>query len=82
VYPTRTKQTLKAPIGLEGVRRLRAQAGEGTVLVAVGGITLSTAPAVLEAGASVVAVSEALFHQPDPAVEFRKWVARLSLTTV
>jgi len=77
VYPTRTKQTSKPPIGLEGVRWLRAQAGPGPVLVAVAGITLATAAAVLLAGADVVAVSEAIFHQPDPAAEFRRWVAEL-----
>jgi thiamine-phosphate pyrophosphorylase len=81
VFHTRTKETSKAPIGVEGVRRLRAQAEEGPVLVAVGGMTLSTAQAALKAGASLVAVSEALFHQPDPAAEFRKWTAILSLTS-
>ena len=77
VFPTRTKQTSKPRIGVEGVRRLRAEAGPGPVLVAVAGITLATAPAVLAAGASVVAVSEALFRQPDPAAEFRRWIAEL-----
>jgi thiamine-phosphate pyrophosphorylase len=77
VYPTRTKQTSKPPIGLEGVRRLRSQAGPGPVLVAVGGITLVTAAAALAAGATVVAVAEAVFRQPDPAAEFRRWVAEL-----
>ena len=56
VYPTRTKQTSKPPIGVEGVRRLRAQAGPGPVLVAVAG---------------------AIFRQPDPATEFRRWLAEL-----
>jgi thiamine-phosphate pyrophosphorylase len=77
VFPTRTKQTAKAAIGVEGVRRLRVQAGAGPVLVAAAGITLATAASVLAAGASVVAVSEALFRQPDPAAEFRKWMAEL-----
>jgi thiamine-phosphate pyrophosphorylase len=77
VFPTRTKQTSKTPIGLDGVRNLREQAGPGLVLVGVAGITLANAAAVLAAGASVVAVSEALFRQPDPAAEFRKWVAEL-----
>ena len=40
VYPTVTKQTSKAPIGVEGVRKLREQAGADAVLVAVGGVTL------------------------------------------
>lgn len=77
VFPTRTKETSKAAIGVEGVRRLRAEAGTGAVLVAVGGITLETAGAVLAAGADGVAVSEALFRQPDPAAEFCRWAAEL-----
>jgi thiamine-phosphate pyrophosphorylase len=77
VFATRTKQTSRPPIGVEGVRRLRAEAGPGPVLVAVAGITLDTAADVLTAGASVVAVSEALFRHPDPAAEFRRWMAAL-----
>jgi thiamine-phosphate pyrophosphorylase len=77
VFATTTKQTTKAPIGAEGVRRLREEAGPHAVLVAVGGITLETAPAVLAAGASVVAVAAAIFRSADPAVEFRRWRAAL-----
>ncbi|MGA3263694.1 MAG: thiamine phosphate synthase [Terracidiphilus sp.] len=78
VFPTRTKQTSTPPIGIEGVRRLRKEAGAGPVLVAVGGITLATAAEALAAGASVVAAAGALFCQPGPAAEFRKWLAELS----
>ena len=77
VFPTRTKQTSTPPIGIEGVRRLRDQAGAGPALVAVGGITLATAAGVLAAGATVVGIAGALFRQPDPAAEFRRWVAEL-----
>jgi thiamine-phosphate pyrophosphorylase len=77
VFPTRTKQTSTPPIGMDGVRRLRAEAGPGPVLVAIGGITLATAAEAFAAGASVVAIAGALFRQPDPAVEFRKWMAEL-----
>jgi len=73
VFPTMTKQTSKPPIGMEGVRRLRAEAGQGPVLVAAAGITLATAQAVLDAGASVIAVSAAIFRTADPAAEFRRW---------
>ena len=73
VFPTTTKQTSKPPIGMEGVRRLRAEAGQGPVLVAAAGITLATAQAVLDAGASVIAVSAAIFRTADPAAEFRRW---------
>jgi len=74
VYPTTTKQTSKPPIGPEGVRRLRAEAGPDKVLVAAAGITLATAPSVLAAGASAVAVSAAIFRTVDPAAEFRRWL--------
>ena len=77
VFPTTTKQTTKAPIGAEGVRRLRQQAGPNAVLVAVGGVTLETAPEILAAGASVVGVSAAIFRAADPAGEFRRWVVAL-----
>jgi thiamine-phosphate pyrophosphorylase len=77
VFPTRTKQTATPPIGMAGVRRLREQAGPGPVLVAVGGITLATAAEALTAGATTVAIAGALFRQPDPAAEFRKWLAEL-----
>ena len=77
VYRTTTKQTDKAPIGPEGVRRLRQQAGPDRVLTAAAGITLETAPLVLAAGATAVAVSAAIFRAPDPAAEFRRWHAAL-----
>ena len=77
VFPTRTKQTSKAPIGMDGVRRLREEAGVGPVLVAVGGITLATAAEALAAGASMVAVAGGIFRQADPASEFRRWIMEL-----
>lgn len=77
VFPTTTKQTTAKPIGLAGVRRFREIAGRNTMLVAAAGITLRTAPEVLEAGANVVAVAAAIFRTGDPAAEFRRWVGEL-----
>lgn len=77
VFPTTTKETNKRPIGVEGVRRLRGQAGADVVLVAAAGITLETAKAVLEAGANTVAVAAAIFRAPDPAKEYRRWIEAL-----
>jgi thiamine-phosphate pyrophosphorylase len=77
VFPTTTKQTTKAPIGVAGVSRLREQAGPNVVLVAVGGVTLETAPEVLAAGASVIGVSAAIFRAKDPAGEFGRWLHAL-----
>jgi len=73
VFATTTKQTTKAPIGIEGVRRLRSQAGPEAILVAAAGITLEMAPGVLAAGANTVAVSAAIFGAADPVAEFRRW---------
>jgi len=77
VFPTVTKQTSTPPIGFDGIRRLRAEAGPDAILVAVGGLTLERAAGAFEAGASIVAVAGAIFRQPDPAAEFRKWKAVL-----
>ena len=77
VFATRTKQTSSPLIGMECVRRLRGEAGPGPVLVAIGGITLATAAEALAAGATLVAIAGALFRQPDPAAEFRRWMTEL-----
>ena len=74
VFTTTTKQTDRAPIGVEGVRKLRAAAGDDVVLTAAAGITLETAPLVLGAGANTVAVAAAIFGAADPAAEFRRWM--------
>lgn len=77
VYRTTTKQTDKAPIGPEGVRRMRELACPERVLTCAAGITLETAPLVLASGASAVAVAAAIFRAADPAAEFRRWKAAL-----
>lgn len=77
VFATRTKQTSSPLIGMDGIRRLRAAAGTGTTLVAVGGITLATAAEALSAGATTVAIAGAIFRQAEPAEEFRMWMAEL-----
>ena len=77
VFETRTKHTEKKPIGIEGVRRLRQQAGPDVVLSAAAGITLETAASVLDAGATMVAVAEAIFRTSHPAREFARWMREL-----
>ncbi|WP_263359603.1 thiamine phosphate synthase [Acidicapsa ligni] len=77
VFTTTTKQTSAPTIGIEGVRRFREFSGSEPVLVAAAGITLDTAPAILEAGADAVAVAAALFRNDDPAKEFLRWMAIL-----
>jgi thiamine-phosphate pyrophosphorylase len=77
VFSTTTKQTSVHPIGIDGVRRFRACSGAEPLLVAAAGITLETAPGILEAGADAVAVAAAIFRAEDPAGEFRRWMAVL-----
>lgn len=66
VFNTASKQNPDPPVGLEGVRRVRATVGP-VPLVAIGGITRENARAVLDAGADSVAVISALLRPGDPA---------------
>lgn len=68
VFGTRTKDTGYEPVGLDLVRAARRLA-PGMPIVAIGGITLATAPAVLEAGATAVAVIGDLLATGDPAAQ-------------
>ena len=65
VFPTRTKETGYEQVGIglvaDAVRRSR-----GLPVVAIGGITLDTAPAVLAAGATSVAIISDLLVGDDP----------------
>lgn len=69
VFPTATKTDLPGPIGLEGVRALRA--ASRLPLVAIGGIHAGNAADVVAAGADGVAVVSAVMAAPDPAAACR-----------
>lgn len=73
VFETGTKRTGYEPVGLEAVRRTRAQIG-ALPLVAIGGITLATAPEVIAAGATSVAVISDLLVGGDPAARVRQYI--------
>ena len=73
VRDTRTKDTGYAAVGLEAVRRAALAAG-GLPVVAIGGITLETAPAVVEAGAASVAVISDLLAGGDPTGRVRTYL--------
>ena len=66
VFATRTKDTGYAAVGLELVTAAVARAN-GRPVVAIGGITLETAPSVWRAGATSVAVIGDLLDGHDPA---------------
>ena len=78
IFSTSTKSSSNANVGLDGVARAAAHAhAAGLPIVAIGGITLSTAPAVVAAGADAVAViADLLAGDPDQRV--RQYLAVLS----
>lgn len=67
VFATTSKSDSNPVIGLAGVRRARALTRKP--LIAIGGITLGNAPAVLEAGADSLAVISAVFSADRPPAE-------------
>jgi thiamine-phosphate pyrophosphorylase len=77
VFGTRTKNTGYDAVGLELVSAAAARA-QGRPIVAIGGITLDTAPDVLAAGAAGVAVISDLVAHRDPAGRVAAYVAALS----
>jgi len=63
-FPSSVKpQAARAPIDLLRAARARVD----VPIVAIGGITLDTAPALIDAGADAVAVVSALFEAADPS---------------
>jgi thiamine-phosphate pyrophosphorylase len=75
VFVTTTKATGYQAVGLDGVRQAAASADRP--LVAIGGITLETAPSVIDAGATSVAVISDLLSTGDPASRVRAYIERL-----
>ena len=77
VFPTTTKATGYDRVGYEAVRHAADRAATaGLPVVAIGGITLDTAPRVIEAGAQSVAIITDLVTA-DPEARVREYVAAL-----
>lgn len=78
VFGTGTKDTGYAAVGVETVRQAAAAARERELpTVAIGGITLENAPAVIEAGAASVAVISDLL-KGDPEARCRAFLGALA----
>jgi len=75
IYATTSKEHPLTPRGLELVRAVRAVVP--CPIVAIGGITAETAPAVRAAGADAVAMIGALVRAADPAAAVRAVLARI-----
>ncbi|MEP7304705.1 MAG: thiamine phosphate synthase [Acidobacteriota bacterium] len=80
VFGTSTKATGYSAVGVARVRyaaeRLQRRTGPRAV-VAIGGITLDNAAAVIDAGATAVAVITDLLATGDPEARVRAYLARL-----
>jgi thiamine-phosphate pyrophosphorylase len=78
VFGTGTKATGYDDVGLDVVRRASASAAAaGLPVVAIGGITLDTAAAVIDAGAAAVAVISDLL-EGEPEARAAAYLRRLS----
>ena len=73
IFPTTTKQSANAPLGLDGLGRVREALG-ATPLVAIGGITSENIGAVIKAGADVIALIGDIWA---PAKDSRVRIRRL-----
>lgn len=74
VFQTSTKEDPDAVVGLEAIAATRRQTSKP--LVAIGGITLSRAASVIEAGADSVAVISDLFSTGDISGRAREFIDR------
>jgi thiamine-phosphate pyrophosphorylase len=78
VFTTATKATGYEAVGYAAVEEAVKQARQhGLPVVAIGGITLATAPRVIEAGASAVAIIGDLLTA-DPEERVREYLAALA----
>ena len=73
IFETSSKTSVRSTLGVEGARAVRAVVEKP--LVAIGGITLERAPALLEAGIDGLAVISALKLGEDPESVGRAWLA-------
>jgi thiamine-phosphate pyrophosphorylase len=77
VFDTPTKTDTPTATGLEGLRKIRAAVR--LPLVAIGGINIGNAAAVIAAGASGLAVVSAIMAAPDPQNAARELRKRIGL---
>jgi thiamine-phosphate pyrophosphorylase len=76
IFATASKENPDPVVGLEGLREARKATRKP--LVAIGGITLENARAVIEAGADSVAVIRGLVGAPDVRLRAEELLHRLS----
>jgi thiamine-phosphate pyrophosphorylase len=73
IYAQQTKADAAAPLGVDGLRRLRGLTGKP--IVAIGGLTSDNSAPVLAAGADGLAVVSAIVAAADPEAAARRFKA-------
>ena len=73
IYAQRTKADAAAPLGVDGLRRLRGLTGKP--VVAIGGLTPDNSALALAAGADGLAVVSAIVAADDPEAAARRFAA-------
>jgi thiamine-phosphate pyrophosphorylase len=73
IYAQSTKVDAAAPLGIDGLRRIRRLTGKP--VVAIGGLTPENSAPVLAAGAEGLAVVSAIVAAADPEAEARRFMA-------
>ena len=73
IYAQRTKEDAAAPLGIEGLRRLRGLTGKP--IVAIGGLTPDNSAPALAAGADGLAVVSSIVAAGDPEAAARRFAA-------
>ncbi len=76
IFPSATKTDAGKPGGLELIREIRKQVS--LPLIAIGGITLASAPEVIRAGADGLCAISAVVTRPDVQAEIAKFQSLFS----
>lgn len=78
IYETKLKKMKWAPQGLARIGEWKSLIP--CPLVAIGGITLSSAPGVLDAGADAIAVVTDIITHPQPETHVQNWLHQLRIS--
>ena len=73
IYPTSTKQNPDPVVGLDLIRAAKKLTRKP--VVAIGGISIGSAPEVFQAGADSVAIISDLINAPDPSQRAREYLS-------
>ncbi|MBN1973833.1 MAG: thiamine phosphate synthase [Sedimentisphaerales bacterium] len=71
IFPTTTKTDAGEPLGIEGLKEICERVS--IPVVAIGGINLSNAQSVIDAGANAICAISAVVTKPDVCAEVKKF---------